>query len=133
MPQIKRSAAPDSELAEVLDSIQDAIDELDESATGLGVMENTGTDDASVKFGGVLVVDPTQATASTPLRVTLPTVDNTSQGKVATVVNNTSSTNNVVIAASDGNTINGAVSITVATAWQITLCVCTGPTTWVAG
>ena len=89
-------------------------------------------DRATSKFGDIIPVDPTQKSAADPYIVALPSLDDSKKNLIVTVVNVTSSTNNINIAAAEGDTINGATFIPMTTGWARMTCICVGPHSWVA-
>ena len=129
MPRVKKDRFKRREVQEAMESVQDAVDELEELIeTPLGSVNDGGDSDTSAKFGDVVALDP----SSGAITVSLPSLDETKQAQVVTVINRSASTNNIVIAAADGDNINGAASITMSTAWDRRICIAAGPHDWVA-
>lgn len=92
---------------------------LDENAPHrcLGMPSGIHTSDQRPRYGDLLYMDPTNASAA--IIVTLPPGDRTKRGEKITVKNYSASTNTIRVVAQDGETIDKATSKDMAIAWQL--------------
>lgn len=129
MPRVKKDRFRRQEVQEAMESVQDAVDELEVMIQApMGTLKFGGGDNTEAKFGDMVVVDPTSGV----LTVSLPSLNETKQGMSVTVINNSNSANTITIAAADGDTINGAGTRTIGAMYDWLVCICTGPHSWVA-
>lgn len=109
---------------------QAASDQLEQSAQRRAVGEATAivTRDQIVGFGEFVVVDPT----SGALTLRLPRGEASHVGEGLTVCNLSASTTTITIRAAEGETVNGAQTLAMSTAWQWTELRLVKPGRWAA-